>query len=502
MSRESRPRAGRQRPDRPAGRRRARIVWGCFPRFDGDPVFCALLDDAAAGDERGIFAIELVDAVRHEQSYDPNTAVLVHAPLDRDGGAIEITDCVPRFVQHGRVFHPMTLRPQDPARSRAARGSWSACGPRSATARCSPTATVGSNHIRYVGPDLTLRLTTDASLTAIIEERPFFLDREMTLLLGPDETLPTAVAEVGRRFIEETRAYWRDWVRRLAIPFEWQAAVIRAAITLQQNAFDDTGAIVAAMTTSIPEAPDSGRNWDYRYCWLRDGYFVVDALNRLGATDTMERYLGYIVNIAAGSRRRAAAARLPDQRRRGPGRGGRRQPARATAAWGRCASATTPTGRCSTTSTARRSSPRRTSSSTSGWRSAATRRCSSASKPLGRRAVAVFDQPDAGLWELRGRACACTRSPASCAGPPATGWRASRAASGLRGRAATLAHRCATASSASSTSAAGASGAGSFVAAVDGDALDASLLLLADLGFVAPDDPRFAATVERDRAAT
>jgi GH15 family glucan-1,4-alpha-glucosidase len=105
--------------------------------------------------------------------------------------------------------------------------------------------------------------------------------------------------ETGRRFLEETERYWQEWVRFLGIPFEWQEAVIRAAITLKLNAYDDTGAIIAAMTTSIPEAAGSQRNWDYRYCWLRDGYFVVNALNRLGATRTMERYLGYIVNVVA-----------------------------------------------------------------------------------------------------------------------------------------------------------------------------------------------------------
>ena len=62
-------------------------------------------------------------------------------------------------------------------------------------------------------------------------------------------------------------------MRALAIPFEWQDDVIRAAITLKLNAYDDTGAIMAAMTTSIPEAPATGRNWDYRYCWLRDALF-------------------------------------------------------------------------------------------------------------------------------------------------------------------------------------------------------------------------------------
>ena len=83
------------------------------------------------------------------------------------------------------------------------------------------------------------------------------------------------------------------------MPFEWQSAVIRAAITLKMCSFMETGAIIAAHTTSIPEAPSSTRNWDYRFCWLRDAYFVVDALNRLGATQTMESYINYITTIAA-----------------------------------------------------------------------------------------------------------------------------------------------------------------------------------------------------------
>ena len=62
--------------------------------------------------------------------------------------------------------------------------------------------------------------------------------------------------------------------------------------------FEETGGIVAALTTSLPEAPHSGRNWDYRYCWLRDAYFVVKALNAIGATRTMEQYIAYILSIA------------------------------------------------------------------------------------------------------------------------------------------------------------------------------------------------------------
>jgi len=276
------------------------IVWGCFPRFDGDALFCALLQGKRQADDPGIWAIDLLDQVRVEQQYIPDTPVLVTRLYDQDGGCIELTDFAPRFQQHGRIFCPMLIvrrvkriagSPRIRVRLRPA-ADWGA--------HRAPV-TYGSNHIRYITPKVVLRLTTDASITAVLQETPFFLEEEITLVLGPDETVPDAIRDLGRRFEDETRAYWRNWVRNLAIPFEWQEAVIRAAISLKQNAFEDTGAIIAAMTTSIPEAANSSRNWDYRYCWLRDAYFTVNALNRLSTTQTMERYLGYIINVAAGA---------------------------------------------------------------------------------------------------------------------------------------------------------------------------------------------------------
>jgi len=467
------------------------VVWGCFPRFDGDATFCALLDDAAAGEERGIYAVEILDVARTEQSYVPNTAVLVTRLYDASGGAVEVTDCVPRFIQHGRVFHPVnhvrTIRrlagnPRVVVRLRPAAGY----------GRAQAAVTVGSSHVRYVMPGVTLRLTTDASLTALLEERPFFLSDTITLLLGTDETVPSAVDEVGRRFIEETVKYWRDWVRHLAIPFEWQGAVIRAAMTLQQNAYDDTGAIVAAMTTSIPEAAGSTRNWDYRYCWLRDGYFVVDALNRLGATETMERYLRYIVDIVAGGGERPlqpvyringdwalgedVVAALPGYRGFGPVRIGNeafRQVQHDV--YGSAILA-----------------------STHAFFDERLVRPGDAAlferlESLGRRALRVFDQPDAGLWELRGKARVHTFSSVMC-------WAACDRLARIAARLG-LAERARTWRSDAARirrfidEQCWSEARRSFVASAGGDTLDASLLLLNDLGFVAADDPRFAATV-------
>ena len=467
------------------------INWACFPRFDGDPVFCSLLKARQRPEDFGFFAVELVDCVKHEQEYVANTPILITRLCDGSGGAIEITDFAPRFRQFGRMFCPMML---------ARRITRIAGTPRIRVrlhpaydyGRCRAGVTHGSNHVRYVGKDLTLRLTTDASVTAVLEENAFFLDDTITLLLGPDETVQGAVGEVGGRWLEETTLYWREWVGSLGIPFEWQDAVIRAAITLKLNVFEDTGAIVAALTTSIPEAPGSGRNWDYRFCWLRDAYFVVNALNRLGATRTMERYLGYILNIIAGdedgrlqpvytvSGHSVTAERevesLPGYRGLGPVRIGNQAFQQVQHdVYGSAILAATHVFfdrrlvRQGDASLFRRL------------------------EPLGERAAEVFDQADAGLWELRGTARVHTFSSVMCwAGSD----RLSRIAAhlGLADRAAYWRDRAAQMHEVISQRAWNAKK-GTFVATFDGDTLDASLLRLNELGFLADDDPRFAATV-------
>ena len=470
------------------------IVWACFPRFDGDPIFCALLREEQ---DRGVFAIALEDYTRAEQHYLENTAVLSTRLYDAHGGSVEITDFAPRFGQYGRSFRPMMLV----RRLRRLSGSPRLClrlRPACDNGANRPAMTWGSHHIRYLTDTLTLRLTTDMSITAVLEETPFFLEDTATLLLGPDETLADAADEVGRHFLEETTRYWCEWVRALSIPYEWQEAVIRAAITLKLNAFEDSGAIVAAMTTSIPEAAHSGRNWDYRYCWLRDSYFVVNALNRLGASRTMERYLAYIVNMAAkagggplqpvyGIDGRAdldeyEAPALAGYRGMGPVRIGNQAHRQVQHdVYGSAILAATHI--FFDQRLARRGD------------GALFRRL----ETLGEQALRCYDQPDAGLWELRGSARVHTFSAVMCwAGCDrlariAAHLGLTRRASHWRQRAAAMQRQIRRRSWNSRRQA--------YVASFGGETLDASQLLLVDLGFLRPDDPRFAATVaalERD----
>src|SRR5499427_1329813 len=273
---------------------KGRIVWWCFPRFDSDPVLSRLL----AGDvEKGFCDVVLEGAVAWHGEYLRNTAIVQTTLRDAAGNVLRVTDFMPRFRRFERVFNP----PQIFRRIEPAAGL-----PR-IKIRVRPTfnygqayasRALGSNHIRFSGGVDTIRLTTDAPLSYIAHEAPFALIKPVTLILGPDEPFEAAVDTTGREFLERTRDYWLDWVRSLAIPLEFQSDVIRAAITLKLCNFEETGAIIAAHTTSIPEAPGTQRNWDYRYCWLRDAFFVIKALNRLGATQTMEEYIHYITNIA------------------------------------------------------------------------------------------------------------------------------------------------------------------------------------------------------------
>ena len=89
-----------------------------------------------------------------------------------------------------------------------------------------PVRRLGSSHIRYEGSAMTLRMTTDASLTAVTEERALILRERLTFILGPDESIAESVDSLAQRFLVETERYWVDWVRGLAIPFEWQEAAV------------------------------------------------------------------------------------------------------------------------------------------------------------------------------------------------------------------------------------------------------------------------------------
>ncbi len=468
-----------------------KVVWCCLPRFDGDPVFHSLLGTKGEPGD-GAFSIELNGAIRSEQEYVPNTAIVKTRIFDGDGNAIEITDFAPRFQHFHRMFRPNALvrrvRPlSGHPRIRVK------CRPKFAWGTREPEITFGSNHVRYVGNGETLRLTTNAPVTYVREETPFLLDLPLTFYLGPDESLTENPERIGRDFEEQTEYYWRLWTRRLGLPLQYQEAVIRAAITLKLCTYEETGAIIAAATTSIPEAQGTERNWDYRYCWLRDAFFVVRALNSLSEMETMENYLRYLNNIVAVTnggyvqplfgigleeKLQETIVDLPGYRDHRPVRVGNQ----AYEHFQHDVYGNIVLGAAQAYFDSRLLHQ-------PGLED--FRRL----EKVGERAFAMHNQPDAGIWELRTRARVHTSSSLMCwaacdrLGKIAAKFGVSDRATYWRERADTV--------RAAITSQGWNEKVGAYVESFGGTDLDASLLLMAEVGFLPASDPRFVATVDR-----
>lgn len=465
------------------------FVWGCVPRVDGDPAFCALLGDETP--DTGFWGIELENAVSTTQAYIRNTPILVTRHEDETGNAVEVIDFAPRFVREGRTYRPTSFvrivtpvagSPRIRIRLRVAT-DWGAPADR----------TTGSNHIRFLMSQQTLRLTTDAPVGHINAEHWFRLERPMHLFLGPDESFTGVIAEAAQAMLLRTKDEWRHWVRSLATPVEWQDVVIRAAITLKLCQHEETGAIVAALTTSIPEHEGSERNWDYRYCWIRDAYYTVQALNRLGALDVLEGYLEYLRNIVDAAKGghiqplygvggeatlvERIETSLPGYRGMGPVRVGNQAYEQIQHdAYGQIV-----------LSDVQAFFDRRL------FRMSSVEDFNSL-ELVGDRAWASYDKPDAGLWELRTKAHVHTYSAAMC-------WaacdRLANAAQVLgledrrlfwQERADTIRARIESAAWREETQ--------RISATFGGDDLDASLIQLLDLRFFTPDDPRFQSTLK------
>jgi GH15 family glucan-1,4-alpha-glucosidase len=277
---------------------RGRIVWACLPKPDADPVFCALLRREGGDSVSGVFAVDLRDMTDAKRSYVRNTAILETTLADAHGNSLKITDFCPRFRSRGRNFRPMAIvRMIEPVKGRPIVNV--RLRPRCNYGADDPQRIAGSHNIRFLSAGLNYRVTTNSSLSPLLDESAFVLGTPLAFILAPDETIEETPLTLARSWLDETRNYWHEWIRGLAVPFDWQEAVIRAAITLKLCTYEDTGAVLAALTTSIPEMAGSARNWDYRFCWLRDSFFVILALNHLGATNTMEGYLRYLDNIIA-----------------------------------------------------------------------------------------------------------------------------------------------------------------------------------------------------------
>ena len=267
------------------------ISWMCWPRFDSSFIFGSMLDENKGGE----FSIKPADGdYGTRQYYIENTNVLVTEVTAADG-VYKVTDFAPRFYQTDRYYKPLMMVRKIENISGTPHIKVK-CNPVGDYGNLVPEHSFGSNHIRFLGLEAHVRLTTNISLNYILDEQSFILNEPKYLVLTYGSPLEAALAETVESFLKKTVDYWRGWIKTASIVNFYQREAIRSALILKIHQYEDTGAIVAAMTTSLPESPGSTRNWDYRYCWMRDTYYTLNAFNNIGHFEESEKYFHYILN--------------------------------------------------------------------------------------------------------------------------------------------------------------------------------------------------------------
>lgn len=274
--------------------RDANIAWMCWPRVDSSFLFGGMLDSEKGGE----FKIVPVDKkAKSTQFYLRNTNILV-TRFDCSDGVFQVVDFAPRFEHYGRVAKSLSLIRKIELIS----------GNPCIRITCRPTCHYGeeklrpsivSNHLRFEGLEAPIRLYSDCSLEHIASGDPFVLNSTSYLCLFYDAHLNDELSTYCEDLLKKTHHYWQSWIRRSSMPLRYQGVIIRSLLALKLHQVEDTGAIIASGTTSLPEYPGEERNWDYRYCWPRDSYYTLTALSSTAHFTEMIYYAQFIQNIAA-----------------------------------------------------------------------------------------------------------------------------------------------------------------------------------------------------------
>lgn len=270
------------------------IDWLCLPFFDSSSLFGKILDK----DKGGFFKITAEGITNVEQHYLPNTAILL-TRFETTDGIFEVRDYMPRFKRTDDIYycppevHRDILPVSGTPRIRIELDA------RPDYARSNVAYEINGEYIKMAstsGSYNSFYLYTNLEKQSVVDGDVIELTSPSYLMLAYNEKLKPITKD--RIFVEyeKTKTYWLDWVYRTEITQKYKKYVVRSAITLKLLTYQRSGAVVAAPTTSLPEIIGKERNWDYRYCWVRDGSMIVDLYARLGHVNSSTRFIQFIIN--------------------------------------------------------------------------------------------------------------------------------------------------------------------------------------------------------------
>ncbi len=274
---------------------RGTIEWCCLPHFNSQAVFAKILDRERGGE----FGLTVDGSYDIRQAYLPKTNILATS-FGNGRDDFELLDFMPRYKRGDRDYHC----PPDIIRYiRVIRGA-----PR-IQIRYNPRPYYGQHPARTeVRPEYlktattagryeTVYLYSDLELAAIAEGRPLTIAKSCFMLLSYNQKLSPLDLDVIELEFEKTKVYWMDWSANNQRFSEYNEEILRSALVLKLLTYQNSGAILAALTTSLPEEIGAPRNWDYRFCWLRDASMTIAVLTRLKRHNIARRFIDFVLEI-------------------------------------------------------------------------------------------------------------------------------------------------------------------------------------------------------------
>ena len=274
--------------------REGSIVWSCLPDFDSPSVFAKILDDRRGGE----LSIIPEGKGRVTQSYIDRTNIL-RTVVDTGSGKFEIIDFMPIYpLGEGNYFTPpeiyRLIRPLSGHPVIKIRYL-----PKLNYARYKTRSFINREYLKSFtenGEYHSVYLYTSFRYSDVMAEKPVRLEQDEFLTVSYHQKLIRLDLDRVLLELERTKVYWMNWVNRTKTFPRYQKEIIRSALTLKLLTYRKTGAVIAAVTTSIPEMVGEARNWDYRYCWLRDASMIIQTLRDINHPKTANDFLRFLLN--------------------------------------------------------------------------------------------------------------------------------------------------------------------------------------------------------------
>lgn len=277
------------------------IVFCCLPDFDSGTVFASILDEEKGGG----FGVEMIDGEVTGQNYERNTNILV-TTFEGEDGAFELIDFMPRYSSDGRAGQRNDVGPDIVRKLRLICGAprIKVCfDPQLEYANCETKLVIEPDRIKATTECAgehapiyeSIYLWTDLNAADVHHGNVMVLEEDRFLFLSYHDKVQTPDIDLVDLMLQRTRAYWMLWSARTHLPVQYRDMVMRSALLLKMLQFRPTGALLAAATTSLPETIGEERNWDYRFCWLRDGSMTVAVLHRIGHSSMATEFIDWML---------------------------------------------------------------------------------------------------------------------------------------------------------------------------------------------------------------